>query len=118
MGFKVPANAQVQRQSLRQAPIVLQVCANLLVVLFEAGIAELPIELIGVSKLESQNARAPLHGVRKEEVRRLVVALDDVVRQQIDSRAQLEDVIAAGVESGVGDVVPKAEPLLRKILDA
>ena len=118
VGFEIPPNAQVERKPSRQAPIILQECANLLVVLLETRIAKLPIELIWISIIESENSGTPHDRIGKEEMWRLIVAFDDVVRQEIDVGAELEDVVAAGVESGVRDVITKAKPFLREILYA
>src|SRR5882762_458944 len=48
----------------------------------------------------------------------LVVPFDDVVLQEINGHASLQDVIPAGMESRVGEVVAETKSLLRIVLNA
>ena len=56
-------------------------------------------------------------GIRPHEGRVLGIALQHIIRQQIDVHAGLHDVLAAAVEPGIRQIIADREPALLEILD-
>ena len=107
--LEIPPDAEVDREPWCGAPVVLQIGADLIVALVEQRIAGAILELVGVSEIVGHAA----HGVAIREPWRLVVALQHVVLHEIEARAHLEHVLAAGL---VGEVVAEAQALLDEVL--
>src|SRR5882672_6355176 len=123
MGLKVPAHAEVQRQPRYRTPIVLEIRADLRIVGLDSRISILPVHLVGTAIIVRERIYVPAavvtdEGIRIEEMRRLIVPLDVVVLQPFECDAHLEDVIAAGVETGVGQVIAESQTLLGEVLNA
>ena len=108
MRFVVPAQAEVERQALRGTPIVLRVQADLRVVRIVVRVAELELDVLG--DLEAV-------GIRPHEGRVLGIALQHIIRQQIDVHAGLDNVLPAAVEPGIREIIAECEPALLEILD-
>ena len=122
--LEVPPDPQVDRQSGRRSPVILQIGANLRVIRVHDRIAVRPDHLKRASEVIRLGPRASRRATRvrgkhiaqEEELRNQVVRLANVVRQEGRAHPALEYVNATA--GCVSDVVTQRHPLLSEILHA
>ena len=85
----IPADADVERQPRRQVPVILKVCTDLGVARVVVRVPQLEFEVL-------RNVEAVRIGC--DEQRILRVALEDVVREEVDAHAGFDHVLATLIE--------------------